>query len=60
MLQGINFTVQPGQKVALVGATGCGKSTCMSLLQRLYEPQQGMILIDDHPVRIVVGSICCN
>jgi ABC-type multidrug transport system fused ATPase/permease subunit len=55
MLQGINFTVEPGQKVALVGATGCGKSTCMSLLQRLYEPQQGVILIDDHPLQDYVG-----
>ena len=36
-LSGISFVVEPGQKVALVGATGCGKSTCMSLLQRLYQ-----------------------
>jgi ABC-type multidrug transport system fused ATPase/permease subunit len=50
VLQGISFVVEPGQKVALVGATGCGKSSCMALLQRLYEPQSGQILIDDHPI----------
>ena len=50
VLQGISFVVEPGKKVALVGPTGCGKSSCMSLLQRLYEPQQGTILIDDVPI----------
>ena len=38
VLNGVSFTVNPGEKVALVGPTGCGKSTCMQLLQRLYEP----------------------
>lgn len=51
VLNGLSFTVEPGQKVALVGATGCGKSSCMSLLQRLYEPQAGEILLDDVPLR---------
>eukprot|EP00618_Florenciella_parvula_P012341 CAMPEP_0119473752 /NCGR_PEP_ID=MMETSP1344-20130328/5260_1 /TAXON_ID=236787 /ORGANISM="Florenciella parvula, Strain CCMP2471" /LENGTH=849 /DNA_ID=CAMNT_0007506925 /DNA_START=1218 /DNA_END=3767 /DNA_ORIENTATION=- len=51
VLQGINFVVEPGQKVALVGATGCGKSSCMALLQRLYDPQEGTILIDDIPLQ---------
>ena len=50
VLQGLSFVVQPGEKVALVGPTGCGKSSCMSLLQRLYEPQRGTILIDDVPI----------
>lgn len=50
VLNGISFTVQPGEKVALVGSTGCGKSTCMQLLQRLYDPLGGQILIDDHPI----------
>lgn len=46
VLQGLSFTVEPGQKVALVGATGCGKSSCMGLLQRLFDPLAGEILID--------------
>jgi len=37
--------------VALVGPTGCGKSSCMALLQRLYEPQVGVILLDDVPIQ---------
>ena len=50
VLNGISFTVEPGQKVALVGATGCGKSSVMSLLQRLYDPSDGEILIDGIPL----------
>jgi len=50
VLSGISFVVQPGEKVALVGSTGCGKSTCMQLLQRLYDPLGGQILVDDHPI----------
>lgn len=46
ILQGLSFCVEPGQKVALVGTTGCGKSSCMALLQRLYNPLAGDILID--------------
>ena len=50
VLKRLSFEVGPGQKVALVGATGCGKSSCMSLLQRLYEPTRGTILLDDVPL----------
>jgi ABC-type multidrug transport system fused ATPase/permease subunit len=46
VLQGISYMVEPGEKVALVGPTGCGKSSCMSLLQRLYEPSSGTIKLD--------------
>ena len=38
--------VKPGQYVALVGASGCGKSTCISLLERFYDPRAGQILVD--------------
>lgn len=51
VLNGISFVVEPGQKVALVGPTGCGKSSCMGLLQRLYDPTSGEILIDDIPLK---------
>ncbi|MFX0074854.1 MAG: ABC transporter ATP-binding protein [Candidatus Hermodarchaeota archaeon] len=46
VLTNISFTIEPYQKVALVGPTGCGKTTIAKLLLRLYEPQEGTILID--------------
>ena len=45
VLDDVSFTVKPGQTVAILGATGSGKSTLMNLLQRLYEPTSGEILI---------------
>merc|ERR1711904_731184 len=50
VLCGLSFTVEPGQKVALVGEAGCGKSSCMGLIQRLYDPMQGTILFDGVPL----------
>ena len=47
----VSFTIQPGQRVALVGASGAGKSTIASLLLRFYEPQAGQILIDGVEIR---------
>lgn len=46
----ISFKVQAGQTVAIVGPTGAGKTTLINLLQRVYEPQQGEILIDGTPI----------
>lgn len=51
VLQDVSFTVQPGEKVALVGATGAGKSTIIGLLSRFYDVQQGSILVDGVDVR---------
>lgn len=47
VLKGINFKVNPGETVAIVGATGAGKSTIISLITRLYDINSGQILIDD-------------
>lgn len=46
VLAGLNFKVQPGQYVALVGASGCGKSTTIALLERFYDPTNGTIYVD--------------
>ena len=46
VLKGISFSVKPGETVALVGATGAGKSTIINLLNRFYDIQQGEILVD--------------
>jgi ATP-binding cassette subfamily B protein len=53
VLKNINFTVKAGEKIALVGPTGSGKSSIIRLLCRLYEPQQGRILIDGVDIRQV-------
>jgi len=46
VLQDLNFHVEPGEKIAFVGATGAGKTSLIKLLTRLYEPQRGRILLD--------------
>lgn len=51
VLKGVSFTVEPGQTFALVGPTGSGKTTIMSLLCRFYDVQKGRILIDGVDVR---------
>lgn len=50
-LRGVSFSVSPGRTCALVGASGAGKTTVLSLLQRLYDVTEGSILLDGHDVR---------
>jgi ATP-binding cassette, subfamily B, multidrug efflux pump len=51
VLKDVSFTIKPGEKVALVGPTGAGKSSIIRLLGRLYEPTQGRIVVDGLDIR---------
>ena len=51
VLDGINFVIDQGQTVALVGSSGCGKSTTVQLLQRFYDPENGTVLLDGKDIR---------
>jgi ATP-binding cassette subfamily B multidrug efflux pump len=55
VLKGVSFTARPGQTVALVGHTGAGKTTVVSLLMRFYDPQRGRILVNGVDVRRDAG-----
>jgi ATP-binding cassette subfamily B protein len=50
VLRNLNFKIEPKQRVALVGPTGCGKTTLAKLLLRFYDPQEGTILLDGKPI----------
>jgi len=46
VLRGLDFEIKPGQYVALVGSSGCGKSTAVGLIERFYDPLVGEVLVD--------------
>ncbi|KFW86860.1 Bile salt export pump, partial [Manacus vitellinus] len=48
VLKGLSIAVKPGQTLAFVGSSGCGKSTSVQLLERFYDPDKGSVLIDGH------------
>ena len=50
-LNNLSMTIQPGKTYALVGSSGCGKSTCIALLQRFYDVENGKVMIDGVDVR---------
>ena len=56
ILKGVNFIVEPGQKVAIVGPTGAGKSTISKLLFRFYDPSSGEIMIDNQSLKVITQS----
>jgi ATP-binding cassette, subfamily B, multidrug efflux pump len=51
VIQNLSFEIKPGEKIAIVGATGAGKSTIINLLSRMYDIDSGHILIDDLNIR---------
>ncbi|WP_287417253.1 ABC transporter ATP-binding protein, partial [Oceanithermus sp.] len=51
VLRDVSFHIRPGEKVALVGATGAGKTSTVSLIARFYDVQKGRVMIDGHDVR---------
>jgi ATP-binding cassette subfamily B protein len=58
ILRNVSFTVEMGQTIGIVGATGSGKTTLVNLLARVQDPHEGAILIDDHDIKTLeVGSL---
>lgn len=58
VLKQVSFTARPGQTVALLGATGSGKSTIIHLVPRFYDVSDGQILVDGHDIReVTLGSL---
>ncbi|MDB7979279.1 ABC transporter ATP-binding protein [Faecalicoccus pleomorphus] len=51
LIQDLNVSVRPGQRIAIVGPTGCGKTTLINLLMRFYDVQKGTIRFDGHDIR---------
>ena len=61
LIQNFNLIVKPGQRIAIVGPTGCGKTTLINLLMRFYDVNEGKILVDHHKVRkLTRGSLRTN
>jgi ATP-binding cassette subfamily B protein len=61
VLDGVSFTAESGRMVAIVGPTGVGKTTVLSLLERFYDPQEGAIYLDGRDIRgLTLGSLRSN
>ncbi len=53
LIEGLNLTVTPGQRIAIVGPTGCGKTTMINLLMRFYDVKEGSIALDGQDIRSI-------
>jgi ABC-type multidrug transport system fused ATPase/permease subunit len=53
IIKNLSLSISPGEKVAIVGATGSGKSTLIKLIPRFYDPQEGRILVDNYDIKNV-------
>lgn len=51
LIEDLNLSVKPGQRIAIVGPTGCGKTTIINLLMRFYDVDQGSIIVSGHDIR---------
>lgn len=61
LIQNFNLSVKPGQRIAIVGPTGCGKTTLINLLMRFYDVNEGKISVDGNEIRdITRGSLRTN
>ncbi len=56
LIRDLNVKAAPGTHIALVGPTGCGKTTLINLLMRFYDVNEGTIKVDDHPIRALTRS----
>ncbi len=56
LIRDLNLSVRPGQRIAIVGPTGCGKTTLINLLMRFYDVQGGSIKVDGHDIRQITRS----
>jgi ATP-binding cassette subfamily B protein len=60
VLQDVSLQLEPGEKIAIVGATGAGKTSLIKLLTRLYEPQRGRVLLDRQDLREIPQAEACQ
>ncbi len=56
LIENLNLTIHPGQKIAIVGPTGCGKTTIINLLMRFYEVDEGAIFVEGEDIRMIARN----
>ncbi|MBQ3127157.1 MAG: ABC transporter ATP-binding protein, partial [Clostridia bacterium] len=56
LIEDLNLNVRPGQRIAIVGPTGCGKTTLINLLMRFYDVREGAISVDGHDIRAITRA----